>query len=147
QRATLLSKSPSYIVHRQLLQQFVRHEITCHQAGSTTWDGEIGPHGITVLYLHAAQKDLSEFHQGLAQWLAYSKLYQSLEFSSSCLLHHITSIEYLWVQGRLQDEQRAELAGSFESLLQYGVSLLQRYRIVFPLSAPRSVERLQGLLR
>ncbi|KAM4664485.1 protein unc-13 homolog D isoform 2-T2 [Discoglossus pictus] len=146
-RTTMLSKTPSYIVHRQLLQQFVRHEITCHEAGGTTWSGEISPPGFTILNLHAAQKDLSEFHQGLAQWLAYSKLYQSLEFSSSCLLHHITTIEYLWIRGRLQDEQRAELAESFQSLLQYGISLLQRYRIVFPLSAPRSVERLQALLR
>ncbi|XP_073464241.1 protein unc-13 homolog D isoform X1 [Aquarana catesbeiana] len=146
-RATMLSKNPSYIIHRQLLQQFVRHEITQHQAAGSTWDGAIGPHGTTILYLHAAQKDLSEFHQGLAQWLAYSKLYQSLEFSSSCLLHHITSIEYLWVQGRLQDELRKELAESFESLLQYGMSVIQRYRIVFPLSASQSVERLQGLLR
>lgn len=39
------------------------------------------------------------------QWLAYSKLYQILEFSSSCLLHQITSIEYQWVQGRLNPEQ------------------------------------------
>uniref|UniRef100_A0A6I8QP58 Unc-13 homolog D n=1 Tax=Xenopus tropicalis TaxID=8364 RepID=A0A6I8QP58_XENTR len=72
-RGTMLTKTPSYIVHRQLLQQFVRHEITRHE--------------------------------------------------------------------------KAELAESFESLLVYGVSLLQRYRIVFPLSAPRSVERLQSLLR
>ncbi|XP_075702700.1 protein unc-13 homolog D isoform X2 [Rhinoderma darwinii] len=146
-RATTLSRNPSYIIHRQLLQQFVRHEITCHQASGTTWGGEISPHGTTILYLHASQKDLSEFHQGLAQWLAYSKLYQSLEFSSSCLLHHITSIEYLWVQGRLQDEQKNELSESFDALLQYGVSLLQRYRIVFPLTESRSTERLQGLLR
>ncbi|XP_075033914.1 protein unc-13 homolog D isoform X2 [Mixophyes fleayi] len=146
-RATMLSRNPSYIVHRQLLQQFVRHEITSHKAMGSTWDGEISPHGITILYLHASQKDLSEFHQGLAQWLAYSKLYQSLEFSSSCLLHHITSIEYLWVQGRLQDDQKNELAESFDSLLQYGVSLLQRYRIVFPMTESRSIERLQGLLR
>ncbi|XP_053309783.1 protein unc-13 homolog D isoform X2 [Spea bombifrons] len=146
-RGTMLSKTPSYIVHRQLLQQFIRHEIKCHQAAGTMWDGEISPHGCTILYLHATQKDLSEFHQGLAQWLAYSKLYQSLEFSSSCLLHHITSIEYLWVQGRLQEEQKTELAESFESLLQYGVSVLRKYRIMFPLSASRSVEHLQGLLR
>uniref|UniRef100_A0A8C5R878 Unc-13 homolog D n=1 Tax=Leptobrachium leishanense TaxID=445787 RepID=A0A8C5R878_9ANUR len=146
-RLGMLNKTPSYIVHRQLLQQIVRYEITHHQATGTTWNGEIGSHGITILYLHATQKDISEFHQGLAQWLAYSKLYQSLEFSSSCLLHHITSIEYLWVQGRLQDEQKAELAESFETLLQYGISLLKKYRLMFPLSAPRSLERLQGLLR
>lgn len=39
------------------------------------------------------------------QWLAYSKLYQSLEFNCSCLLHQITSIEYQWVQERLRPEQ------------------------------------------
>lgn len=43
------------------------------------------------------------------QWLAYSKLYQSLEFNSSCLLHQITSIEYQWVQERLRPEQVTEI--------------------------------------
>lgn len=146
-RATQQSKQPSYTVHRQLLQEFVRHEIAQHQAGSTSWNGELSKPAITILFLHATQKDLSDFHQSMAQWLAYSKLYQSLEFSSSCLLHPIISIEYQWVQGRMQPQQRAELAESFESLLEYGVSLLQRYRIIFPPSAPKSADRLQDLLR
>uniref|UniRef100_A0A8C3QJ09 Unc-13 homolog D n=1 Tax=Cyanoderma ruficeps TaxID=181631 RepID=A0A8C3QJ09_9PASS len=148
-RATTSSRTqPSYTVHRHLLQQLVSHEILQHQAGSTSWDGELSSHASTVLYLHATQKDLSDFHQDMAQWLAYSKLYQSLEFNSSCLLHQITSIEYRWVQERLRPEQvRAELAESFQSFLTYGVSLIRRFRIIFPLSVPRSTERLQSLLR
>uniref|UniRef100_A0A8C5U487 Unc-13 homolog D n=1 Tax=Malurus cyaneus samueli TaxID=2593467 RepID=A0A8C5U487_9PASS len=147
-RATTCSRTqPSYTVHRHLLQQLVSYEILQHQAGSTSWDGELSRHASTVLYLHATQKDLSDFHQDMAQWLAYSKLYQSLEFSSSCLLHQITSIEYRWVQDRLRPEQKAELAESFQSLLTYGVSLIRRFRIIFPLSVPRSQERLQSLLR
>ncbi|NXI51757.1 UN13D protein, partial [Chloroceryle aenea] len=147
-RATTSSRTqPSYTVHRHLLQQLVSYEILQHQAGSIAWDGELSKHASTVLYLHATQKDLSDFHQVMAQWLAYSKLYQSLEFSSNCLLHQITSIEYQWVQERLKPEQKAELAESFQSLLTYGVSLIRRYRIIFPLSVPRSMERLQSLLR
>ncbi|XP_029456342.1 protein unc-13 homolog D isoform X2 [Rhinatrema bivittatum] len=146
-RATVLSKKPSYTVHRQLLQQFVHHEITQHQTGSTSWDGELSKPANTILFLHATQKDLSDFHQGMAQWLAYSKLYQILEFNSGCLLHQITSIEYQWVQDRLQAQQKQELAESFEALLDYGISVLQKYRIIFPLSVPRSKERLQALLR
>ncbi|NWW52409.1 UN13D protein, partial [Pedionomus torquatus] len=147
-RATTSSRTqPSYTVHRHLLQQLVSYEILQHQAGSITWDGELSRHASTVLYLHATQKDLSDFHQVMAQWLAYSKLYQSLEFNSNCLLHQITSIEYQWVQERLRPEQKAELAESFQSLLTYGVSLIRRYRIIFPLSAPKSTERLQSLLR
>ncbi|XP_016158287.1 PREDICTED: protein unc-13 homolog D isoform X2 [Ficedula albicollis] len=147
-RATTSSRTqPSYTVHRHLLQQLVSHEILQHQAGSTSWDGELSSHASTVLYLHATQKDLSDFHQDMAQWLAYSKLYQSLEFNSSCLLHQITSIEYRWVQERLRPEQKAELAESFQSLLTYGVSLIRRFRIIFPLSVPRSKDRLQSLLR
>uniref|UniRef100_A0A8C8SRA0 Unc-13 homolog D n=1 Tax=Pelusios castaneus TaxID=367368 RepID=A0A8C8SRA0_9SAUR len=138
---------PSYTVHRHLLQQMVSYEILQHQAESTSWDGELSKHASTILYLHAAQKDLSDFHQVMAQWLAYSKLYQILEFNSSCLLHQITSIEYQWVQERLRPEQKEELAESFQSLLAYGISLLRKYRIVFPLSAPRSTHRLQSLLR
>ncbi|XP_074778034.1 protein unc-13 homolog D [Athene noctua] len=147
-RATMSSRTqPSYTVHRHLLQQLVSYEILQHQAGSISWDGELSRHASTVLYLHATQKDLSDFHQVMAQWLAYSKLYQSLEFNSNCLLHQITSIEYQWVQERLRPEQKAELAESFQSLLTYGISLIRRYRIIFPLSVPRSTERLQSLLR
>lgn len=114
------------------------------------------------------------------QWLAYSRLYQSLEFPSSCLLHPITSIEYQWIRGRLKAEQvgqgragwglgvsqsgrpahkaapsscivlalqNVELANSFSSLLAYGLSLLRRFRSVFPLSVSDSPARLQSLLR
>ncbi|XP_028608728.1 protein unc-13 homolog D isoform X3 [Grammomys surdaster] len=147
-RATVASRSqPSYTVHFHLLQQLVSHEVTQHQAGSTSWDASLSPQALTILFLHATQKDLSDFHQSMAQWLAYSRLYQSLEFPSSCLLHPITSIEYQWIQGRLKAEQREELATSFTSLLAYGLSLIRKFRSVFPLSVSDSPSRLQSLLR
>ncbi|XP_039715166.1 protein unc-13 homolog D isoform X3 [Pteropus medius] len=147
-RATGASRSqPSYTVHLHLLQQLVSHEVTQHQAGSTSWDGLLSPQAATILFLHATQKDLSDFHQSMAQWLAYSRVYQSLEFPSSCLLHPITSIEYQWIQGRLKAEQMEELATSFSSLLAYGLSLIRRFRSVFPLSVSDSPARLQSLLR
>ncbi|KAK2502669.1 hypothetical protein MC885_016573, partial [Smutsia gigantea] len=158
-RATVASRSqPSYTVHLHLLQQLVSHEVTRHQEGSTSWDGSLSRQAATILFLHATQKDLSDFHQSLATpqeaseqgqhtWLAYSRLYQSLEFPSSCLLHPITSIEYQWIQGRLKAEQNVELANSFSSLLAYGLSLLRRFRSVFPLSVSDSPARLQSLLR
>ncbi|XP_058904013.1 protein unc-13 homolog D isoform X1 [Kogia breviceps] len=147
-RATAASRSqPSYTVHLHLLQQLVSHEVTQHQAGSTSWDGLLSPQAATILFLHSTQKDLSDFHQSMAQWLAYSRLYQSLEFPSSCLLYPITSIEYQWIQGRLKAEQLEELATSFSSLLAYGLSLIRRFRSVFPLSVSDSPARLQSLLR
>ncbi|XP_073654355.1 protein unc-13 homolog D isoform X3 [Tursiops truncatus] len=147
-RATMASRSqPSYRVHLHLLQQLVSHEVTQHQAGSTSWNGLLSPQAATVLFLHSTQKDLSDFHQSMAQWLAYSRLYQSLEFPSSCLLYPITSIEYQWIQGRLKAEQLEELAASFSSLLAYGLSLIRRFRSVFPLSVSDSPARLQSLLR
>ncbi|MEJ1269290.1 unc-13 homolog D [Cricetulus griseus] len=146
-RATVASRSqPSYTVHFHLLQQLVSHEVTQHQAGSASWDASLSPQGATILFLHATQKDLSDFHQSMAQWLAYSRLYQSLEFPSSCLLHPITSMEYQWIQGRLRAEQREELAASFTSLLTYGLSLIRKFRSVFPLSVSDSPSRLQSLL-
>ncbi|XP_055448023.1 protein unc-13 homolog D [Psammomys obesus] len=147
-RATVASRSqPNYTVHFHLLQQLVSHEVTQHQAASTAWDASLSPQAVTILFLHATQKDLSDFHQSMAQWLAYSRLYQSLEFPSSCLLHPITSIEYQWIQGRLKAEQREELATSFTSLLTYGLSLIRKFRSVFPLSVSDSPSRLQSLLR
>ncbi|XP_027626583.1 LOW QUALITY PROTEIN: protein unc-13 homolog D [Tupaia chinensis] len=153
-RATTASRTqPTYTVHLHLLQQLVSHEVTQHQAGSTSWDGSLSPQAATVLFLHATQKDLSDFHQSMAQWLGLSphsnfpRLYQSLEFPSSCLLHPITSIEYQWIQGRLRAEQLEELATSFSSLLAYGLSLIRKFRSVFPLSVSDSPARLQSLLR
>ncbi|XP_069849089.1 protein unc-13 homolog D isoform X5 [Dipodomys merriami] len=147
-RATVASRSqPSYTVHLHLLQQLVSHEVTQHQEGSTSWDASLSPQAATILFLHATQKDISDFHQSMAQWLAYSRLYQSLEFPSSCLLHPITSMEYQWVQGRLKAEQLEELAASFTSLLAYGLSLIRKFRSVFPLSVADSPVRLQSLLR
>uniref|UniRef100_A0A8C5KRK1 Protein unc-13 homolog D n=1 Tax=Jaculus jaculus TaxID=51337 RepID=A0A8C5KRK1_JACJA len=147
-RATVASRSqPSYTVHLHLLQQLVSHEVTQHQAGNTSWDASLSPQATTILFLHATQKDLSDFHQSMAQWLAYSRLYQSLEFPSNCLLHPITSMEYQWIRGRLKAEQQEELASSFTSLLAYGLSLIRKFRSVFPLSVSDSPARLQSLLR
>uniref|UniRef100_A0ABI8AER1 Unc-13 homolog D n=1 Tax=Felis catus TaxID=9685 RepID=A0ABI8AER1_FELCA len=128
-------------------QCHLQFQLIHKRAGSTSWDGSLSPQAATILFLHATQKDLSDFHQSMAQWLAYSRLYQSLEFPSSCLLHPITSIEYQWIQGRLKAEQQEELAASFRNLLAYGLSLIRRFRSVFPLSVPDSPARLQSLLR
>lgn len=82
---------PSYTVHLHLLQQLVSHEVTRHQVlpswgwvgprpayqfltplylfpqeGSTSWDGSLSRQAATILFLHATQKDLSDFHQSLA---------------------------------------------------------------------------------
>lgn len=43
--------------------------------------------------------------------------------------------------------QREELAASFTSLLAYGLSLIRKFRSVFPLSVSDSPSRLQSLLR
>lgn len=43
--------------------------------------------------------------------------------------------------------QLEELAASFSSLLAYGLSLIRRFRSVFPLSVSDSPARLQSLLR
>ncbi|KFZ68664.1 Protein unc-13 D, partial [Podiceps cristatus] len=147
--ATTSSRTqPSYTVHRHLLQQLVSYEILQHQAGSIAWDGELSRHASTVLYLHATQKDLSDFHQVMASvWLVLPPAPSSTRRLGSCPCNPITSIEYQWAQERLRPEQKAELAESFQSLLTYGVSLIRRYRIIFPLSVPRSKERLQSLLR
>lgn len=78
-------------MHLHLLQQLVAHEVTQHQvppsrgwagpgsacqaltplplppqAGSTSWDGSLSPQAATILFLHATQKDLSDFHQSMA---------------------------------------------------------------------------------
>lgn len=47
----------------------------------------------------------------------------------------------------LSGPQLEELATSFSNLLAYGLSLIRRFRSVFPLSVSDSPARLQSLLR
>uniref|UniRef100_A0A8C1P3S8 Unc-13 homolog D (C. elegans) n=2 Tax=Cyprinus carpio TaxID=7962 RepID=A0A8C1P3S8_CYPCA len=57
------------------------------------------------------------------KWVAYSKLYQSLEVDSTVLFQQITSIEYHWDQQELPNQQKQELGDSLHGFLQYGLCL------------------------
>ncbi|XP_067913937.1 protein unc-13 homolog D [Heterodontus francisci] len=149
-RDTMLSKQePVFLIHRGLLQQFVQFDRLQKQAEASQAEMELSTPAATILSLHATQNDLSPFHQDLAKWLAYSKLYRHVEVSSISLLQHLTSIEYQWglAQVTLQQQAQDELAESFKLFLDYGVSLTQKYRDAFPISDAKSVERQQALLR
>ncbi|XP_051889315.1 LOW QUALITY PROTEIN: protein unc-13 homolog D [Pristis pectinata] len=143
------NRSPVFRIHRRLLQQFVQFDRLKKQAGDVQGEVELSAPASTILSLHATQNDLSPFLQDLAKWLAYSKLYQFVEVSYTFLLQHLTSIEYQWglAQVTLQLQAQEELAESFTSFLDYGISLTQKYREVFPISDPKSIEHQQSLLR
>uniref|UniRef100_A0AAR2LDQ4 Unc-13 homolog D (C. elegans) n=1 Tax=Pygocentrus nattereri TaxID=42514 RepID=A0AAR2LDQ4_PYGNA len=72
---------------------------------SSPWKGELCGEGTTLLEHYAAQNDISPFLQDLAKWVAYSKLYQSLEVDSTVLFKQLTSIEYHWDQQELPYQQ------------------------------------------
>ncbi|XP_024616608.1 protein unc-13 homolog D isoform X2 [Neophocaena asiaeorientalis asiaeorientalis] len=177
-RATAASRSqPSYTVHLRLLQQLVSHEVTQHQAGSTSWNGLLSPQAATVLFLHSTQKDLSDFHQSMAPgqvscekehaplgqaegflsatgsgWpTAVSTRAWSSPAAASCTPSPASSTSGSRAGSRQSSTvlalQLEELAASFSSLLAYGLSLIRRFRSVFPLSVSDSPARLQSLLR
>uniref|UniRef100_A0A8C2ASM6 Unc-13 homolog D (C. elegans) n=1 Tax=Cyprinus carpio TaxID=7962 RepID=A0A8C2ASM6_CYPCA len=80
------------------------------------------------------------------KWVAYSKLYQSLEVDSTVLFQQITSIEYHWDQQELPNQQKQELGDSLHGFLQYGLCLVSKYRDIYP-PTPKTTPRLQTLLR
>ncbi|XP_041075897.1 protein unc-13 homolog D isoform X2 [Polyodon spathula] len=141
---TLGTGQPAYTTYCGLLKQFVQYDISQHQEGSSTWKGELCAPAQTLLHLHATLNNLQPFLQDLGKWLAFSKLYQSLELDSNILLHQLTSIEYQWTMEDLPYQQKHELADSLQAFLLYGLSLVRRFRDVFP---PKSAHRLQSLLR
>ena len=53
------------------------------------------------------------------KWVAYSKLYQSLEVDSSVLFQQLTSIEYHWHQQALPYQQVEVLTSNYIHLLNY----------------------------
>uniref|UniRef100_A0A3Q0SLE9 Unc-13 homolog D n=1 Tax=Amphilophus citrinellus TaxID=61819 RepID=A0A3Q0SLE9_AMPCI len=117
-----------------------------HKGSSAPWKGGLCGEAQTLLELYATQNDLSPFLQDLAKWVAYSKLYQSLEVDSSVLLQQLTSIEYHWHQQELPYQQKQELGDSLHGFLQYGLCLVAKYRDIFP-PIPSATPKLHTLLR
>ncbi|XP_070707501.1 protein unc-13 homolog D [Pempheris klunzingeri] len=142
---TLSAGRNAYINYSGILQQFVQAYISKQQS-SAPWKGALCGEAQTLLELYATQNDLSPFLQDLAKWVAYSKLYQSLEVDSSVLFQQITSIEYHWHQQELPYQQKQELGDSLHDFLQYGLCLVAKYRDIFP-PTPRATPKLHTLLR
>ncbi|XP_039595701.1 protein unc-13 homolog D isoform X1 [Polypterus senegalus] len=139
---------PIYSAYSGLLKTFVQYEISSNkESSSSTWKGDLCRPAKTLLDVYATQNNLSPFMQDLAKWLAYSRLYQSMELDSNVLLHQLTSIQYQWAQldsKELTYEQRHELGESLQSFLVYGLSMISKFRDIFP---PKCASRLQSLLR
>ncbi|XP_029312783.1 protein unc-13 homolog D isoform X2 [Cottoperca gobio] len=142
---TLSAGRSAYINYCGILQQFVQAYIS-KQQGSAPWKGSLCGEAQTMLELYATQNDLSPFLQDLAKWVAYSKLYQSLEVDSSVLLQQLTSIEYHWHQQELPHQQKQELGDSLHGFLKYGLCLVAKYRDLFP-PTPSATPKLHTLLR
>ncbi|XP_054592460.2 protein unc-13 homolog D isoform X2 [Nothobranchius furzeri] len=142
---TLSAGRSAYTNYCGILQQFVQAYISKEQS-SAPWKGALCGEAQTLLELYATQNDLSPFLQDLAKWVAYSKLYQSLEVDSSVLLQQLTSIEYHWHQQELPYQQKQELGDSLHGFLQYGLCLVAKYRDIFP-PTPTATPKLHTLLR
>ncbi|XP_062859463.1 LOW QUALITY PROTEIN: protein unc-13 homolog D [Trichomycterus rosablanca] len=142
---TLSAGRSLYVNYSGILQQFV-HAYISKQQDSKPWKGELCGEGTTLLEYYATQNDISPFLQDLAKWVAYSKLYQSLEVDSTVLFQQLTSIEYHWDQQELPYQQKQELGDSLHGFLQYGLCLVAKYRDIF-LPTPKSTPRLHTLLR
>ncbi|XP_062388369.1 protein unc-13 homolog D [Sardina pilchardus] len=142
---TLSAGRSAYVNYCGILQQFVQAHIS-KQQGNGSWKGDLCEEGTALLEFYATQNDLSPFLQDLGKWVAYSKLYQSLEVDSTVLFQQLTSIEYHWDQQELPYQQKQELGDSLHGFLQYGLCLVSKYRDIF-LPKPTSTPRLQTLLR
>ncbi|XP_066519313.1 protein unc-13 homolog D [Hoplias malabaricus] len=142
---TLSAGRSAYVNYSGILQQFVQAHIS-KQQDSSPWKGDLCGEGTALLEHYAAQNDISPFLQDLAKWVAYSKLYQSLEVDSTVLFQQLTSIEYHWDQQELPYQQKQELGDSLHGFLQYGLCLVSKYRDIFP-PTPKTTPRLHTLLR
>uniref|UniRef100_A0A672JWK3 Protein unc-13 homolog D-like n=1 Tax=Sinocyclocheilus grahami TaxID=75366 RepID=A0A672JWK3_SINGR len=142
---TLSAGRSPYVNYCGILQQFVQAHIS-KQQDSNPWKGELCGEGTALLEHYANQNNISPFLQDLAKWVAYSKLYQSLEVDSTVLFQQLTSIEYHWDQQELPYLQKQELGDSLHGFLQYGLCLVSKYRDIYP-PTPKTTPRLQTLLR
>ncbi|KAI2658302.1 hypothetical protein H4Q32_016340 [Labeo rohita] len=130
---TLSAGRTPYVNYCGILQQFVQAHIS-KQQDSNPWKGDLCGEGTALLEHYANQNDISPFLQDLAKWVAYSKLYQSLEVDSTVLFQQLTSIEYHWDQQELPYMQVGDCCHSFQS------------GDIYP-PTPKTTPRLHTLLR
>uniref|UniRef100_A0A8C3ASU8 Unc-13 homolog D n=1 Tax=Cyclopterus lumpus TaxID=8103 RepID=A0A8C3ASU8_CYCLU len=141
---TLSAGRSAYINYCGILQQFVQAYISKQQVKDerTLSLKKCIPFESLTFFALSLQTNSSR----APKWVAYSKLYQSLEVDSSVLFQQLTSVEYHWHQQELPYQQKQELGDSLHGFLQYGLCLVAKYRDIFP-PTPSATPKLHTLLR
>uniref|UniRef100_A0A915C336 BAI1-associated protein 3 n=1 Tax=Parascaris univalens TaxID=6257 RepID=A0A915C336_PARUN len=132
--------------HIGLIRQFALHEISQSGAPVSAYQGELSSAAATILHQHAIQGDLTELHQALCSWLAYSSLL-NIGISYSFLFDVLSDLISKWVPLILDKDDENLLGNSFAMFDQHCRLAIMDHRIRFPTNRRDSCDSIANLLR
>ncbi|KAI6214820.1 Protein unc-13-like protein D [Aphelenchoides besseyi] len=99
--------------HIELIRQFALQEIRFSGAPVSFYHGDLPETAKMILHQHAVQGDLTEVHQNMCQWLAYSAM-TNISISYAFLYEILQNLIAKWVPLALDKEEENMLADSFQ---------------------------------
>ncbi|XP_038064118.1 protein unc-13 homolog D-like isoform X2 [Patiria miniata] len=132
-------------VHRILWFHIVHYEVArLDQLGA--WDGELPSRAMTILQQHAVQYEISDLHQSLCRWLAYSQECTMCVIDFKSFYTYGETLKRSWKPFALSADEEQYLQKSFHSFITYAVDMLHRQQDMFPPTNKLALRRLQYLL-
>ncbi|CAD5215790.1 unnamed protein product [Bursaphelenchus okinawaensis] len=99
--------------HIELIRQFALQEIRLSGAPVSFFQGDLPETANMILHQHAVQGDLSEVHQAMCQWLAYSAMI-NIGLSYGFLYEILRNLISKWLPLSLDKDEENMLADSFQ---------------------------------
>ncbi|XP_022095596.1 protein unc-13 homolog D-like isoform X2 [Acanthaster planci] len=133
------------MVHRVLWFYIVHHEVAkLDQLGA--WDGELPAKAKTILQQHAVQYEISDLHQALCRWLAYSQECTMCVIDFRSFYTYGETLKKSWKPYALSADEEQYLQSSFHGFITYALYMLRRQQDMFPPTNKPALRRLRYLL-
>ncbi|TMS36236.1 hypothetical protein L596_003449 [Steinernema carpocapsae] len=132
--------------HIELIRQFALHEIRVSGAPVSFFNGQLSDPASTILHQHAIQGDLTELHQFMCQWLAYSAMI-NIGISFSFLYDILSRLISKWAPLALDRDEENTLAESFQTFDEHCKKAVMDHRVNVATSKRSQLESFSNMLR
>uniref|UniRef100_A0A914DYX8 C2 domain-containing protein n=1 Tax=Acrobeloides nanus TaxID=290746 RepID=A0A914DYX8_9BILA len=132
--------------HIELIRQFALQEIRISGAPVSFYQGNLPETATTILHQHAIQGDLTELHQAMCHWLAYSAML-NIGISYAFLYDILTKLISLWAPLALDKDEENMLGESFIMFDNYCKSFLLEHRQKINVKKRSQVDSFANMIR
>jgi len=132
--------------HIELIRQFALQEIRMSGAPVSFFQGNLPETALMILHQHAIQGDLTEIHQVMCQWLAYSAMI-NIGISFTFLLEILNKLIGKWIPLQLDKSEEDMLAESFVMFVDHCKQLILNHRRNINLSKRSQVNSFESMIQ